>query len=76
MPKKQLSEEHEPRLYLDIYQLDKIHEYAFALEGRANVTKREEWGNIGYTLDVICNGILDLSEEIGKQKLECRGGTK
>jgi hypothetical protein len=54
--------------------LDRLSEYAYAVEGVANVTKREEYGNIGYSLEIICNGILDLWEELSKQELEKLGG--
>jgi hypothetical protein len=69
-------DEDKPTLYLDKFQLDRLSEYAFAVEGVANVTKREEYGNIGYTLEIICNGILDLWEELRKQELGKLGGER
>jgi hypothetical protein len=76
MPKKELSEQSEPSFCLHQYQLDKLHEFAYGLEGLANITKREEHSNIGYLIDIICNGILDPSEEIRQQKLDSIGGVK
>ena len=76
LSEKKLSLEPEKTHYLHEFKLDKISQFAYGLEGLANVTKSDEHKNIGYTLDIIWNAILELWKEIEEQKLEGRGGTK
>jgi hypothetical protein len=76
MPEKRLLEEDEPRFCLEQYQLDKLHEFVYGLDPLASITKCDEHKNIGFLIEIICNRIVELSQEIAEQKLEGGGGAE